>query len=187
VTQRAKDWRVELRLKSRLASTSSGFPLKNARRAIYKNSASSELAWRVEEGRLSVGGTAEGWELTRSDLDSRGVGFGPSQTLSIYRPDAAKKTFRIPNWTDPLLELRETGDAVWVEPFPALVVADPPPSVAPPPDALERFRSALALGPGPCLVYRRGNVTRWFSPELGLVRERTEGVGSFDLVFATSP
>lgn len=82
-----------------------------------------------------------------------------------------------------LLDVRASGDNLRVDHAPQAEVLDAPKALALDPDALRAVRDEPAGEL--CLVFRQGDIERWISPRLGLVREEVrtpEGLAITQLV-----
>lgn len=184
VAAASHDWRAVLRLQIELAQPDSGYPIKAGRKLVYRMQNDSPLRWRVQElargAQLVAGGP---WDLTQTNFKSDALPIGAPEVLRLVR---RRGMYLVEGASDPLLDLKIAGDAVWVAPFPALFDQLPPPQLGVSQVVMQEHRERLVANVGPCLVFKRGAVLRWFSPEFGMVLEELEGQAvRTELVFAT--
>jgi hypothetical protein len=179
-----RDWRAVLRLQYELAQPGSGYPNKAGRRLVFRMQNESPLRWRVLEAvRGAESGASGPWELAQSNFKADALPIGAPETMRIVR---RRGVFLVDGASDPLLDLKAAGDNVWVAPFPKLFDQLPPPQLGVSQVVMKEHLERIAAGMGPCLVFKRGAVVRWFSPEFGMVLEELEGQPiRTELVFAT--
>lgn len=184
VSSEQRDWRAVLRLQYALAQPEAGYPIKSGRKLVYRLENDSPLRWRVLEPKSGVEiGPAGPWEFTQSNFKSDALPIGGPEPIRVVR---RRGVFLVDGASDPLLDLRAAGDNVWVAPFPKLFDKLPPPQLGVSQVSMNEHLERIAAGPGPCLVFKRGALVRWFSPEFGLVLEELEGQPvRTELVFAT--
>ncbi len=178
------DWRAVLRLQYALAQPHAGYPIKSGRKLVYRLQNDSPLRWRVLEPKPGAEiGPAGPWEFTQSNFKSDALPIGGPEPIRVVR---RRGVFLVDGASDPLLDLRAVGDNVWVAPFPKLFDKLPPPQLGVSQVSMDEHLERVAADPGPCLVFKRGALVRWFSPEFGLVLEELEGQAvRTELVFAT--
>ncbi len=164
------------------------------------------LQWALEEALAQP--AALGSETWRVDLDPSGrrewwrerieAQEGDVQVLRRTRFDADGRTalgearlrlevnasrMRWVGARTALLDVRALGQNVWVDRTPQVDALDAPIALELDPDALRTVRESAAGEP--CLVFRQGEIERWVSPRLGLVREQVnlpEGLAITQLV-----
>ncbi len=185
VTSETPDWRSVLALEVQLAQADSGFPIRAGRTLVFRYDDGSPLRWRVDDLAQAPQGPQGPWDLKRSQFREDAMPLGTPLNVRIARRGSM---FALEGSSDPLLDLKASGDAVYAAPFPAVYAETPPPQLRVSQVGMNEHRAALERGVGPCLVYKRGALTRWFSPVYGLVLE-TNSTGStqsrLELVFAT--
>ncbi len=160
------DWRSELALQWRLAREDSPFPLRAGQKAWWR---SVDAAGNVEWWRDSAEGVEDGvWRLRRARFSADGR---TSLGEGLLRIERKGGLFAFPGASVPMLDLRAHSEGVLVGPTPVFDAAAPPAELALNLEALESARSAAQRDS--CLIYVQGDVRRWYSPRLGLVREET--------------
>ncbi len=179
-----RDWRAVLRLQYELAQPHAGYPIKSGRKLVYRLENDSPLRWRVLEPKPGAEiGPSGPWEFTQSNFKVDALPIGGAEPIRVVR---RRGVFLVDGASDPLLDLRAVGDNVWVAPFPKLFDKLPPPQLGVSQVSMNEHLERVAADPGPCLVFKRGALVRWFSPEFGLVLEELEGQPvRTELVFAT--
>jgi hypothetical protein len=167
VSSPTHDWRAELALQWRLGREDSPFPPRAGQKAWRR---SVDAAGNVEWWRDSVEGVDDGmWRIRRTRFSADGRTALGEGLLRIERKDAR---FVIAGASVPLLDLRAHGEGVLVGPTPVFDAAPPPAELALGLEALEAVRTAAQRDS--CLIFVQGDVRRWYSPRLGLVREETQ-------------
>lgn len=173
-----KSWRAELALQWRLARDTSGFPLRAGQRA-----------WRRA---VDPSGRVEWWRDSIDGVDGRALRLRRARFAQDGRTPLGEGVLRIEHdgarvlisgSTVPLVDFRAHGDAVRICATPSAEGVDVPAALGLAPEALERVRETAERDT--CLIYIQGDVRRWISPSLGLVREETrtaDGVAVTQLV-----
>jgi hypothetical protein len=151
---------------------------------VYRVQNESPQRWKVLEVARGVELGAQGpWEYTQNQFKADALPIGAPETVRVVRRNGV---YTVDGASDPLLDLKASGDNVWIAPFPKLFDQLPPPQIGVSQVALQEHRERIAEGVSPCLVFKRGAVLRWFSPEFGMVLEELEGSSvRTELVFAT--
>ena len=178
VSAAAHAWRAQLVLQARLSLPDAAFPLRRGQRALRR---SVDPNGRVEWWRESLDGVADGqWRLRRARFDESGATALGEGVLRIERKET---TWGLVGARAPWLDLRAHGREVQAGVAPLAGASTLP-------AALVQFEAAArklegALRSETCLIYAQGDVRRWFSATLGLVREETrtpEGLAVSELV-----
>ncbi len=186
-SQKSSDWRLVLKLEYDLAQADSAFPIAPKRRVVYQNVGSEAIRWRIDSDATDSNATQKErrWVVTNETFtDDRALRSLPPGTSKFeLRPDG----YWVDGWNDPIVKFRaEAGDDVWTEPFEPAPSDNLPPALDVNTSSLREFRSEVDALPKTCLVYRRDHITRWFSPQWGLVRQRDdEGKLDLRVVYAT--
>jgi len=189
VTSAGKNWRAELFIQWRLGLFLTAAQSLTGRTTLYRQvNAQKESSWWQDKFEPSPPGEKanSAWTTRRRITRENAIDVLSDTTVTVER--RGKRV--IIAGTDALIvDLRATGAAASVAPFPTLWVGDLPPQLGVTKLALEQFRHDIGVGPGPCLVHVQGETTRWFSPRFGLVREEIRtSAGSIvrELVFASN-
>jgi len=136
-----------------------------------------EELWRFD---LDPSGRREWWRerveradgqrhtVRRSRFDAAGTTLLGEGYLQLEHSEAL---VRFVGARSPLVDLRNGAAALSVEELPPLERLELPPHAALEHNALEDLRDASSGEL--CLVWRNGEVVRWYTPRLGLVREET--------------
>lgn len=178
VAAAAHAWRAQLVLQARLSLPDAAFPLRRGQRALRR---SVDPNGRVEWWRETLDGVVDGqWRLRRARFDELGATALGEGVLRIERKD---DTWGLVGARAPWLDLRAHGREVQAGVAPRAGAATLP-------AALKQYEGAASKLEGvlrseTCLIYEQGDVRRWFSATLGLVREETRtpnGVAVTELV-----
>jgi len=184
VTGVQRDWRAVLRTQWDISQAQSGYPIRSGRKLVYRVQNESPQRWKVLEVARGVELGPQGpWEYTQNQFKADALPIGAPETVRVVRRNGV---YTVDGASDPLLDLKASGDNVWIAPFPKLFDQLPPPQIGVSQVALQEHRERIAESVSPCLVFKRGAVLRWFSPEFGMVLEELEGSSvRTELVFAT--
>lgn len=178
VAAAAHSWRAQLVLQARLALPDAAFPLRGGQRALRR---SVDPNGRVEWWRESLDGVVDGqWRLRRARFDEQGATALGEGVLRLERQDA---TWGLAGARSPWLDLRAHGADVQVGVAPLADAPTLPAALAQHAAAARKLESTLRNET--CLIYEHGDVRRWYSATLGLVREETRtpnGVAVTELV-----
>ena len=165
------DWRAELRIAVELAGARSGWPPDPGLVAVHRIEAPGPAHWRADEVE-QLGRAGATWLISRRHFDEAGAPLGGVAQVHLERED---QRYRYAGGEIVLLDLRAHGKAVGVAPCPLLPAQLPPPLHGLELSEVVSPEVRLGVAPGPCLVYRDGDWTRWFAPGFGLVREERTG------------
>jgi len=175
-------WKTELALQQALAGKDSKFPLIAGRRLIYRDEdlANNIVTWHIEELEDPIPEDEQGpWKINRRMYSEDGTKPITPRDFNIVRRGMV---FSLAN--RPILDLFNHGLSVktitWSAPS---AVTIPSKSWAPSEEEMKDFKTELSGQPAPCLITKRGETTRWFSPRYGLVLEEEPGVFRRELVF----
>ena len=185
ITGPGNDWRTELYLQWKLGLALTG--AKGGRTLIYRQvNAQKEVNWWQDKWVATPGAaTPSSWTTNRRILRENAIDLLSDTLVTLERRG---KRLMIAGSDAQIVDLRATGNSVYVAPYPTLWVGDLPRQLQQSQLNLEQFRREVGAGTGPCLVYVQGEITRWFSPSFGLVREETRvsaGMIVRELVFAS--
>jgi hypothetical protein len=188
VTGAGKNWRAELFIEWKLGQYLTAAQGAIGRTMIYRQvNAQKEASWWQDKFDSAQPGdkVTSAWTTRRRILRENAIDVLSDTPVTVERRG---KRVTIAGTDALIVDLRATGAAASVAPFPTLWVGDLPPQLGVTKLALDQFRHEVGLGPGPCLVHVQGETTRWFSPRFGLVREEIRTpAGSIvrELVFAS--
>jgi hypothetical protein len=178
VAAAAHAWRAQLVLQARLALPDAAFPLRRGQRALRR---SVDPNGRVEWWRESLDGVVDGqWRLRRARFDEQG---GTALGEGVLRLERKDDTWGLVGARAPWLDLRAHGPQVQAGAAPLAGASSLPAALTQFEAAARKLESALRTET--CLIYEQGDVRRWFSATLGLVREETRtpsGVAVTELV-----
>lgn len=180
-TEPHADWRAAMALQRGLAA-SPGFPLPAGWIAVWRDSdlLRKTTAWYVDELVAESGeDTRRNWEIRRAVYV--GDGLTPSNAQRVL---LARRDHEFTRAGKVILDVKSHASSLKVGAWRAdPAIALPAKSWFPSQDELATFRAELARGDVPALIASDGTMTRWFSPELGLVREEAPGVFRMELVY----
>jgi hypothetical protein len=175
------DWRATLNLQRSFAA-STAFPLPAGWIAVWHDAdlMRKTSAWYVDELVAESGdGDKRNWEIRRAVYV--GDGLTPSNAQRVV---LARRGAEFTRSGKPILGLDDHGEMVKVGAWHVDRTLTPPAkSWFPSQDEIATFRTEVAKGDVPALVTSDGTMTRWFSPDLGLVREEAPGVFRMELVY----